>query len=99
MKLKEINITISNFTETNIIIDCTNNTININGNIKNITEEKIYDLLRIIRDWEPKYYRPSIDKEKYKIELINTNNQKETLIGEGDYPYNYSSLKEWIRGL
>lgn len=98
MNLKEINITICNFTETNIIIDCTNNTININGNIKQIQEDSIYDLLRIIRDWKPNYYKSSIDKEKYKIELISPT-KKEVLVGDGDYPANYSSLKEWIRGL
>lgn len=100
MNLKEIIIDIINMERNTISINCINNTVNINGKNKVITEDKIYDLLRIIRNWEPEYYNEnSLDKESYKIELIDKNDEKELLTGQGKYPAEYKLLKDWIRGL
>ncbi len=100
MNILEINIEIINMTSTLININCQKNIVNIYGKEKRIDSEKIYELLSIIRTWQPSYTNSNtIDNESYKIEIIDNNNHKEILTGKGDYPSNYSLFKEWIRSL
>lgn len=100
MNIQEINIEIINMTSTYININCQKNIVNLYGKEKRIDSEKIYELLSIIRTWQPFYNNSNnIDSESYKIEIIDKNNNKEILTGKGNYPSNYSLFKEWIRGL
>lgn len=92
-----IKITINN-TMNNIYIeiDCSTNTLTINGLEKTITNDKIDYLLRIIRLW-PKdlYFNNIIDAESYKIEIYY-NSKVDCLKGKGKYPSNYQEFKDWI---
>lgn len=80
-----------------ILIDTKNNKIMINNKEKNITKEKIDDLLRIIRTWEPIYKKKTnlIDSEKFLIK-INTNEGIDIIKGEGNFPENYITFKKWL---
>lgn len=81
----------------NIYIDIKNKKIKINGKEKEITEEKIDNLIRIIRTWNNIYKdnNHQLDSETFLIK-ISTNEETETIKGEGGYPENYSMLKEWL---
>lgn len=82
--------------EINLLVDTINKKININNLEKDITEEQIEKLIRIIRTWEPIYQNEHlIDAESFEIR-INTTEKIETIKGKGNYPENYLSLKEWI---
>ncbi len=92
-----IKITINNIMKnTYIEIDCSTKTLTINGLEKTITNDKIENLLRIIRLW-PKdlYSKNNIDDESYKIEIFY-NSKVDCLKGKGKYPSNYQEFKEWI---
>ncbi len=92
-----IKITINNIIKNIYIeIDCSTNTLTINGLEKTITNDKIDYLLRIIRLW-PKdlYFKNNIDDESYKIE-ISYNSNVDCLKGKGKYPSNYQEFKNWI---
>lgn len=95
--MNSIEIYINNIgIETNIIINNKNNLITINNKTKEISEEKINDLIRIIRTWKNEYKnKKKIDSETFKI-IINSNTETETITGNGDYPDNYNTFKEWI---
>ncbi len=97
MNTDKIKITINNVVgNTYIEIDCSTNTLTINGLEKTITNDKIDYLLRIIRLW-PKdlYYKNNIDDESYKIEIYY-NSKVDCLKGKGKYPSNYLEFKNWI---
>ena len=81
----------------NIYIDTKKNKIKINGKEKEITEEKINNLIRIIRTWDNIYKdnNHQIDRETFLIN-INTNEGTDSIKGTGGYPENYSELKDWI---
>ena len=81
----------------NIYIDTKKNKIKINGQEKEIKEEKKNNLIRIIRTWDNIYKdnNHQIDSETFLIN-INTNEGKDSIKGEGRYPENYSELKDWI---
>ena len=96
--MNNIEISISNIgNNINIFIDIPNNKIIINNQKKEITKEKIYDLLRIIRDWNNLYPKNNneLDSEKFIITITTTNNI-DIIKGEGTYPENYIEFKNWI---
>ena len=95
--MNSIEISIENINNiTNIKIDIINKKININNQEKEISEEKIESLLRIIRTWENNYQSNNlIDAESFEIK-INTINETEIIKGKGSYPNDYQLLKEWI---
>ena len=80
-----------------LYIDTKKNKITINETEKEITIEKIDELIRIIRTWDNIYKdnNHQIDRETFLIN-INTNEGIECIKGEGGYPENYSMLKEWL---
>ena len=81
---------------TNVFIDNKTKKININGVEKNILQEEIDKLIRIIRNWESDYSTSKIiDAEKFII-TINTEQENDTIKGNGNYSLNYSALKDWI---
>ena len=90
----EINITNLN-SEQNIYIDITNKLININGNIKKITEEQINNLLRIIRTWSNSNSSKILDDQKFNIIVDN----KEIITGSTMLQDNYIELERWINEL
>ena len=98
--MNSIHILIENITnKIEIYIDVLKETIIINNKEKDITKEKIADLVRIIRTWNSEYTNPKIiDSESFLIK-INTPEGTEIIKGSGDYPNNYLSLKEWISDL
>lgn len=79
-----------------ILIDVKNNLLTINNKTKEISNEKIYDLLRIIRNWN-NYYKKSnlIDNEKFIIKIISQG-LTNSFIGDGTYPDNYIEFKNWV---
>lgn len=81
----------------NIYIDTKNYKIRINNKEKNISEEKISELLRIIRTWNNLYEENNkeIDKETFLIN-INTQEGTDSIKGNGGYPENYTAFKEWL---
>jgi len=95
--MNSIEINIENINNIiNIKIDTINKKININNLEKDITEEKIDALLRIIRTWDNVYQNSNlIDAESFEIK-INTINETEIIKGKGNYPNDYKLLKEWI---
>lgn len=97
-KMNRIEIFINNTgNNRNILIDTINHKIKINNQEKEITEEKIYELLRIIRTWKPIYQKPKnlLEAESFLIK-INTNESTDTIKGTGAYPENYAEFKHWI---
>lgn len=81
-----------------VYIDVLKQTIIINNKEQKITEEKIDDLLRIIRTWKNEYNNQNIiDAESFFIK-INTTDGTEIIKGSGEYPKDYILLKEWISG-
>jgi len=97
--MNSIQIIIDSKTENiDIYIDVVKETIIINNKEQKITEEKIDDLIRIIRTWDNVYNNSNvIDSESFFIK-INTNDGTEIIKGNGEYPDNYILLKEWISG-
>lgn len=83
--------------EKNLLIDCKKNRIVINNRIDFISQEKIDELLRIIRLWENHYSGDLIDGDSFFIK-INMENGYDIINGHGGYPENYLSFKEWISG-
>lgn len=66
---------------------------------KNINQEKIDELLRIIRLWKNKYISSNnIDSEKFNISIVSGNDE-EKIIGVGTYPSNYVEFKKWVRDI
>ena len=98
--MNSIEIIIDSKTENiDIYIDVVKETIIINNKEQKITEEKIDDLIRIIRTWDNVYNNSNvIDSESFFIK-INTNDGTEIIKGNGEYPDNYILLKEWISDL
>ena len=81
-----------------IYINVIKKTIIVNNKEQKISEEKIDDLLRIIRTWKNEYNNPNvIDAESFFIK-INTTDGTEIIKGSGEYPKDYILLKEWISG-
>ena len=96
--MNSIEINISNYaTNNNIYINIKRNTIIINNETKQIEQEKINELLRIIRTWKNNNNVQSkiIDAEKYIIK-INTNTETEIIEGYGHLEKNYNLFKTWI---
>lgn len=90
----EINITNLN-NEQNIYMDITKKQININGNIKKVTEEQINNLLRINRNWSNSNSSKILDDQKFNIIIDN----KEVIAGSTIQQDNYIELESWINEL
>lgn len=97
--MNSIQIIIDNKLEnTDIYIDVVKETIRINNKEQKITEEQIDDLIRIIRTWKNEYSSKNIiDAESFFIK-IDIKDGTEIIKGNGEYPNNYMSLKEWLSG-
>ena len=96
--MNSIEIYINNIgNNTNIYINVKQHKITINNIEKHITEEKIDELLRIIRTWDSVYENDNniIDAESFLIN-INTEDGTYTIKGKGSYPKDYILFKEWI---
>lgn len=79
-----------------IYIDIVRKIIITNNKEQKITEEKIDELIRIIRTWDNVYNNKNIiDAESFFIK-VDTNEGIEIIKGSGEYPDNYILLKEWI---
>lgn len=82
--------------EQKIMIDCVKKQIIIDNRMDLIKQEKIEELLRIIRLWKNEYSGLNVvDGESFLIR-INTGNMIEIIQGKGNYPDNYNDFKEWI---
>ena len=96
--MNSIEISINNIgREINIFINTKEHKAIINNQEKHINEEKIDELLRIIRTWDNIYENKSntTDTESFLIN-INTNEETYTIKGHGNYPKDYILFKEWI---
>lgn len=98
--IEEIRIEINNtYLNYNIIINVKKLVLNFNNNIKEITEEKIQDLLRIIRTWD-NYYGSSniIDDIRYSITII-IDKEVDALKSDGVKPHNFDLFMNWVNDL
>lgn len=96
--MNSIEIYINNIgNNTDIYIDTKKHKVIINKKQKDITDEQIDELIRIIRTWDEVYESNTkiIDPEFFLINL-NTNEETYTIRGDGGYPSNYHLFKEWI---
>jgi hypothetical protein len=94
--MNSIEIYINNIgNDTNIYIYVKEHKMIINNQEKTITEEKIDELLRIIRTWDNVYENTNskIDGENFIIN-INTIDGTSIIKGNNNYPENYYLLKE-----
>ena len=96
--MNSIEISVANIgNNINIFIDVKKYKLIINNKTKDITEEQLSNLIRIIRTWNSNY--PSnnneIDTETFLIR-INTDSETDVIKGNGTYPDNYLAFKEWI---
>ena len=99
--MRSIEINIDNpLNNINILIDMKTNKMIFNNQTLPISEDKIKELLRIIRTWSNTYGKSSknIDSEKFLIKIIEKNNI-DIIKGDGTYPSNYYELKQWIGDL
>lgn len=81
-----------------IILDYDNNKVKLNNKQeKDISRDKLDDLIRIIRTWNSVYESNSkiIDLEKFTIKVITAEGIS-IINGNGTYPDNYSAFKDWI---
>lgn len=62
---------------------------------KDISEEKINELLRIIRLWNNTYDNKLIDGEEFTIKIVYKDNV-EKISGKGLCEKNYKSFRKWI---
>ena len=95
--MNSIEIFINNlYSEMYLYIDIKNNVVKINNKEKNIDDEDINNLIRIIRNWDNEYKSNKIiDGEQFIIKL-NTSKGTEVIKGKGDYPKNYHAFKELV---
>ncbi len=85
-----------NIANNNYLIDVHKKIIQTNVKEKAISQEAIDNFLRIIRNWDKKYFdNKIIDGEKFKI-IISYNGKKEIIEGLGGYPSNYHELKTFL---
>ena len=95
--MNSIQIVIDSQTENkDIYIDVIKKIIIINNKEQKITEEQIYELIRIIRTWKNEYSNSNIIGAERFLIKIETKNETEIIKGSGEYPDNYILLKEWI---
>lgn len=79
-----------------ILLDIKNNLITINKEQKSISDKKIQELFRIIRNWKDFYDVSNfIDNEKFIIKITSGKNI-DTIVGNGTYPDNYVEFKKWV---
>lgn len=96
--MNNIEITINSIgNNINLYIDVVNYKIKMNDREKEISKEKLNELIRIIRTWSPIYQNKTnkLDIETFIIK-INTNEGTDIIKGMGSFPNNYLELKNWI---
>ena len=94
--MKSIEIIINSIdSDKRLLIDCSQRRIIVNERIDFISQNKIDDLLRIIRLWKNQYFGNLIDGESFFIK-VNMDGNLEIIEGHGKYPNNYLNFKEWI---
>lgn len=94
--LDYIEITINKISDPiEIIIDINNNLITVNDTQQIIFDNKIEELLRIIKFWKNYGSSNKIDDEKFMINLRSKNNE-ETIYSHGLLPKNYNEFKKWM---
>lgn len=81
--------------EKKILIECNKKRIIVNEKIDFISQEKIDELIRIIRTWKNQYVGSLIDGDSFFIR-INMESGSEVIEGRGKYPDNYLNFKEWV---
>ena len=91
----EINITNIN-NQTHIYIDIRNMQMKTNNELKEITQEQVEELLRIIRTWPNDNNSKILDSEKFIIK-IETDNITETIVENSLSQKNYLELESWLR--
>ena len=65
----------------------------------NITDEKIDDLIRIIRGWKSNYYSDKgFDGNMFTIEILS-NGKLDTIKGIRKLPDNFDEFKKFVRDL
>ena len=80
-----------------IYINVEKNKMIINNKEIEIREDKIDELLRIIRLWDNSYENDDnqVDREAFLI-ILSTDEGIYNIKGKGSYPNNYNLFKEWI---
>lgn len=91
----EINITNIN-NQTHIYIDIRNMQMKTNNELKEITQEQVEELLRIIRTWPNDNNSKILDSEKFIIK-IETDNITKTIVENSLSQKNYLELESWLR--
>lgn len=95
-----IEISISNITnQIDIAIDVKHNIYFTKNGKYSITNEKIEELLSIIRTWNNEYDASNmIDSEKFLI-CIKSREKEEIIKSHGNLPINYDQFKNWVGDL
>lgn len=94
--IEYIKITIFNkYYITKINIDTKKLKVLINDEFRDITIDKINELLEITKYWKLNYQGLALDAEKFTIKLISNVQGIKTYQGNGEYPYNYNDFKRW----
>lgn len=74
------------------------NKVIIEDRIKDISTEKIEELIRIIRTWDNKYYNSKIDGNTFEIR-IHYDGKTDIISGLAGLPRNYEEFAKYIRSL
>lgn len=96
-----MNIDRIDITEKNnlIVILPKQNKLIIEERTKDISDEKIEDLIRIIRTWNKEYFNSKLmDGEKFEI-TIYSDGKEDTIRGIIGLPNNYEEFSKYIRSL
>ena len=95
--MNSIEINIANLNnQTHIYIDIRNMQMKTNNELKEITQEQVEELLRIIRTWPNDNNSKILDSEKFIIK-IETDNITETIVENSLSQKNYLELESWLR--
>lgn len=98
--IKYIEININSITNSiDIAIDIKRNIYFTKDGKYPITNEKLEDLIAIIRTWKNEYgTTSSLDSEKFLI-CIKSEDGEETIKSNGELPDNYDLFKNWLGDL
>lgn len=89
-------ITFNMFKRVKIDISVKDLKVIVDDNVKEISNDKIEELLNIIEYWENDYQGFVLDAEKFTVRLISNNKIIRQYQGNGKYPNNYLLFKKWI---
>lgn len=98
--IKYIEISINSMSNSfDLAIDVSRNLYFTKQGKYTITNEKIEDLISIIRTWKNEYGETNIlDQERFLI-VIKTETEEETIKSNGELPDNYDLFKNWLGDL